>query len=179
MSNTSRENFCRGHAPGIAFGITMVVLLLAGGAGAITPISSCGTIYLPGEYVLNGNLVSSTTCISITSSNVILDGAGYSITGTGVSNTQFGGSGFRLDSSSNFNTLTNNTANQNGVTGIILDTSSGNILMNNIGSSNGDIGIWLTSSSNNNILIKNTLNVKLRGQICFQFFRCEHGYLLI
>lgn len=31
------SHICTGHALGIAFGITMIVLLLAGGAGAITP----------------------------------------------------------------------------------------------------------------------------------------------
>ena len=62
----------------------LIILLQAGGAGAATPISACTKISSPGEYILTQNIINSTinTCIAITSSNVIFDGAGYTIAST-------------------------------------------------------------------------------------------------
>ena len=80
-------NFCGGHALSIAVGITMLILLLAG-RGAAMPISSCTTISSTGEYVLDQNISNSGTssCINITSSDVIFDGAGYTIDGIETAN---------------------------------------------------------------------------------------------
>lgn len=78
----------RGHT--IAAGVTfLAVLLLAEGAGAVKEINSCTDITSPDTYVLSANIVNSAAskCINITSSNVILDGAGYTIDGTGTENT--------------------------------------------------------------------------------------------
>lgn len=78
----------RGHT--IKAGITLVVLLLlTEGAGAVKEINSCTDITSPDMYVLNTNIVNSgaSRCINITSSNVILDGAGYTIDGTGTEDT--------------------------------------------------------------------------------------------
>lgn len=49
-------------------------------------ISSCNVISSPGNYILTQNLTNSAElyCIKITSSDVILDGAGYTIQGTDV-----------------------------------------------------------------------------------------------
>ncbi len=62
---------------------TLVILLLVGGAGAATQVSDCTTISSPGTYILNQSTINSSvnTCIDITSSNVIFDGAGYTIDG--------------------------------------------------------------------------------------------------
>src|SRR3989338_4991527 len=47
-----------------------------------TPISSCTTINSSGTYVLTTNILNSaSTCINITTNNVIFDGAGYTIDG--------------------------------------------------------------------------------------------------
>jgi hypothetical protein len=54
------NNVFRGHALRIALGITMLVLLLAGGAGAVD-VTACTTISLQGEYVLKTDLSSSST----------------------------------------------------------------------------------------------------------------------
>ncbi|MCX9009740.1 MAG: right-handed parallel beta-helix repeat-containing protein [Candidatus Methanoperedens sp.] len=78
----------RGHT--ITAGITLVaLLLLAEGAGAVKEINSCTDITSPDTYVLSANIVNSAAsrCINITSSNVILDGAGYTIDGTGAEGT--------------------------------------------------------------------------------------------
>jgi len=63
--------------------------------------------------------------------------------------------GIYLYSSSNNNTLTNNTANLNTHYGIYLDFSSNNNLTNNTASNNGGgINLWYSS---NNILTNNTM----------------------
>ena len=71
------------HFLKIAIRIMVIVLLLAGAANAATSISSCITISSPGEYILNMNILNSnfSSCINITSSNVILEGNGYIIDG--------------------------------------------------------------------------------------------------
>ena len=73
----------RGRALRITVGIMALMLLLAGGAVAATPISSCGTISSPGEYILTQNIedFSTDTCITITSNDVVFDGANYVIDG--------------------------------------------------------------------------------------------------
>ena len=64
--------------------------------------------------------------------------------------------GIVLFESSN-NTLTNNTANSNGMFGIYLLESSNNTLTNNTANSNGEIGIGLVESSDNNTLYQNIM----------------------
>ena len=59
-------------------------------------------------------------------------------------------------SSSNNNTLANNTANSNNNYGIFLYDSNNNTLANNTANSNVHNGIYLSSSSNNNTLTSNT-----------------------
>jgi parallel beta-helix repeat protein len=75
--------FYRGHAPGIVGLILLAMILLTGSAGAATNISSCRHITAAGVYVLNASLTNSVNdaCIYINSSDVILDGAGYTIDG--------------------------------------------------------------------------------------------------
>jgi PGF-CTERM protein len=67
--------------------------------------------------------------------------------------------GIYLPSSSNNNTLTNNTANSNSQHGILLISSSNNnTLTENTANSNSQHGIYLGDSSNNNTLANNTAN---------------------
>lgn len=157
----------------IAIGITMLgILLLAGDVNAATPVSSCGVISSPGEYVLAMNIINSTAiyCINITSSDVIFDGAGFTIDGTGSSGTK---GVYVYNSTKSLTNVTvknlgvadwyygfyyvnvktgsmiNNTASSN-VYGIILSQSSYSILTNNTASLN-NIGIMLYQSNNNTL----------------------------
>ena len=163
----------RGHALRIAFGLTMLVLLLAGGAGAETPISACTTISSPGEYVLTANIIemSLSSCINITSNDVIFDGAGHTIDGKATTNTY---GVYVYNSSTALTNVTvknlfvkiwfygiyygnagngrviNNTASGNSH-GIELQSSNNNTLTYNTASANGNLGIHLSDSSNNTL----------------------------
>ncbi len=163
--------------------ITSLVLLLANSTEAQTNISNCTEIFSPGEYVLNSSfnssLTDSTTCISITSSNVTFDGAGYRINGTGWINVTLGiiktygisvknssvtvknitltnwYYGINLGSFGNIS-LSGNNASSN-FEGIYLDSSSNNTLISNNASNNFD-GIYLSSSNNNTLSNNNASN---------------------
>lgn len=69
------------YVPRIAAGMISLVMLISGGAAM--QIDSCTTITGPGEYKLNRSLDDVSSCIGITSDDVILDGAGYVIGGQG------------------------------------------------------------------------------------------------
>ncbi|MCZ7391732.1 MAG: NosD domain-containing protein [Candidatus Methanoperedens sp.] len=162
-----------GHVRIITIGITMLgIFLLAGDVSAATPVSSCGVIYSPGEYVLTRSIINSTAiyCINIISSNVIFDGAGYTIDGTATSGTK---GVYVYNSSKSLTNVTvknlkvtdwyygiyyvniqtgsiiNNTASSN-VYGILLSQSSYSILNNNTASLN-NIGIMLYQSNYNTL----------------------------
>ncbi len=152
----AKDNFCGGRAFGIAIGITALVLLLAGGAGAATPISSCTMISSPGTYVLSQNIVNSNVskCIEITSSDVVFDGAAYTIDG--------------IDNASTYGiyvlnpiTLTNVSVKNVKVTdwsyGIYYENTINGNIDNNTASSNSD-GIFLSSSGSNTLTNNNVLN---------------------
>ena len=145
------KNVCGGHALRIARGITMLLLLMTGGAGAATPISSCGMISWPGEYVLTQNLVSnSNPCISINSSNVIFDGAGYMIIGTGlITPNLYGVYVFNPSNTLTSVTVKNLIVKNMGI-GIVYD----NVLYGNISNNNGSISLY----DSNNVLIGNNAN---------------------
>ena len=148
----------RGHALRIAFGITMLVLLLAGGAGAETPISACTTISSPGEYVITANINDSSLsrCINITSSNVIFDGAGYTIDGTDTTNTY--GVYVYNSSTALTNVTVKNLTVKDWYNGIFYWNAGNGRGINNTASSNNYVGIGLYSSSNNTVSGNNALN---------------------
>lgn len=221
----------------LVLAVLLMLNLNMGIAGAAIPVSSCITIAEPGTYELTTDIVdsSASSCINITSSNVIFDGKYHTIDGilnslsygvivknsttdlpdvttdittdlttvtiknltvtdwgTGIeftnvtkgtiinNNAQSNTVGIKLDWSnknilknntaamtpfggmgigiyySNFNTLTNNKAINNGGTGIILDgSSSSNKLVGNNASLNGDMGIWILGNSSNITLTRN------------------------
>ncbi|MCZ7384959.1 MAG: right-handed parallel beta-helix repeat-containing protein [Candidatus Methanoperedens sp.] len=170
----------RGHALRTVV-VTMLVLLLTGGAGAQTNISSCTTISSPGEYMLNQSIIASaaSSCINITSSDVVLDGAGYTIDGQDLLGTygvfvhnssitltnitvknmkviDWYYAGIYYNNAENGN-IANNIANSNMVFGIYLLFSSNNTLSGN-NASNNDKGISLHFSSNNTLSGNNASN---------------------
>ncbi len=172
-----------GHFPRIAVrSMTLALLLLAGGAGAATNVSECGTISEPGEYVLNTSIIGdgSSACITIDSSNVIFDGEGFTIDGNehdgvyvyndSITLTNVTVKNLLVTNSNNGiyyqnvvnGNVTNNTASSNNE-GIYLDFSSNNTLTDNNANSNCDTGIDIESSSNNNTLANNTANSNSYG----------------
>ncbi len=164
----------------------MITLLLAISANAETMIGDCNTISSPGEYILRHDILNSpaVSCIKITSSDVVFDGAGYTIggikanlsiglyvaaephpsailTNVTVKNLKVNGwfYGIVYEKVQN-GRISNNTASNN-LLGIALRGSSNNIVTNNNASNNNNgYGIWLEGSlmegSSNNTLVGNT-----------------------
>ena len=131
----------------------LAVLLLAGGAGAVTEINSCTTIDLPGVYELTTNIENSDAliCINITSSDVVFDGRGYTIDGDIYT---YGSNGIYANGTEGSN-LVNVTVKNVTVTdwyyGIRYFNTHHGIIRNNNVSSNYHAGIYLSSSDNNNL----------------------------
>ncbi len=149
-----REKGNRGCVLRVAVGTILAILFLAGGAGAQINISSCINIISPGEYVLNTSLSSTaSSCINITTSDVIFDGMGNMISFVGVSPNY----GVYVHNSTML--LTNVTVRNLSITGwdygIYLLDSNNNTLSGNTASNSSTYGISL-SSSNNNTLSGNT-----------------------
>ncbi len=137
---------------------------------------TCG--YINSNKILTSNVTTTGTCFTINASNIILDGAGYTITsngfGYGVNNT----GGFDNITIRNFaginnfsngmyfagvvNSIINNNTIQNSTKdGIYLVSSSNNnSITNNALTSNGDDGIQFNGGSNNNIT-SNTISSNL------------------
>jgi parallel beta-helix repeat protein len=132
-------------------------------------ISSCTTISIPGEYVLNTNLTFflpfSGSCINIESSDVIFDGAGYTINKhMNSSSTIF--AGINVHSSNILTNITVKNVNLNGngfpnpEYGIFFDNiSNGRITNNNI--SWKRTGIEIVASSNITLYCNNASNNNL------------------
>lgn len=59
----------------------LTIMALSGMVSAQTTVSSCQEIDTPGEYVLVQDITATCSCINITSSDVTIDGDGYTITG--------------------------------------------------------------------------------------------------
>jgi len=133
----------------------------------IQPVEASGTFYISSDYTFTSNIYEP---IVVTADNIIIDGAGYTVQGTGsgtgidlsdrnnvtlknVEVTNFT-SGIYLGYSSN-NTLTGNTVSSNNNPGIHLLYSNNNTLAGNTASSNNWDGIVLSASSNN-VLTGNT-----------------------
>ncbi len=153
--------------------IAMLAILLANGAGAVTEIDKCQTISAPGEYRLNTNITDSTlsSCINITSSDVIFDGAGFTIDGTSASGTK----GVYVYYSTNV--LTNVTVKNLKVTdwyyGIYYVKTQNGTLSRDIASSN-IYGILLSQSSYNNV----THNTASLNNLGIMFYQSSNNSLI-
>ncbi len=136
----------------------IITLILAGAVGAKTNINTCTPISSPGEYVLNQNIgnFAVTTCIEITSKDVIIDGASHYIIGNFAMSGTYG---IKVNNATN--ALTNVTIKNLTVTnwgnGIYFNNVKNGRIVNNNVSSNILAGIFLGSSSEN-IIYNNYFN---------------------
>ena len=108
-------------------------------------ITACRVIASPGSYQLQNNIGSSTTCIKIASSDVILDGNGYAINGTKVGSTY----GIHVYNSSHV--ITNVTVNDITLSNWYDGLYTYNLnkgFFNNITAFNNTAGIWADTSHN-------------------------------
>jgi len=155
----------------------------------IQPVKASGTIYIRADgsidppdapistvdnvtYTLTGN-ISGVNGIVVERSNIIIDGAGYTLQGTGngfhgfrlscITNVTIRSTniknffdGIWLDSSSNIAISGNNITNNRG-SGIALSLSSNNSISGNSITANNRDGISLHYSSNNNSVAENNI----------------------
>jgi parallel beta-helix repeat protein len=149
----------------------MLTLLLMGMltlAFNIQPVKASGTIYIRADgsidpptapittvdnvtYILIGNISSDADGIVIARSNIIIDGAGYTVEGTRA----WGSDGIYLSSIINVTIKNINIKNFQWV-GINLRYSSYNSIYGNNVTATSSIGINL-ESSNNNIIVENNI----------------------
>lgn len=144
---------------------TLLMLLLIGIAGLafnIQPVKASGTIYIRDDgsidppdapistvdyvtYTLTGNITSDADGIVVERNNIVIDGNGYTLQGTGA----YASKG--IDLSSRNNVTSKNTNIKDFSYGILLSESSNiSITGNNVTSNRwGGIGLW--GASNNTI----------------------------
>jgi parallel beta-helix repeat protein len=149
----------------------MLTLLLIGTltlAFNIQPVKASGTIYIRADgsidppdapistvdnitYTLTGNITSDVDGIVVERSNIIVDGAGFTLQGTGA----YDSKGINLTESTNV--IIQNTTIKNFYYGIYLWRSSSNTITgNNI--ANNEEGIYLWFSDYNSIVGNNVTN---------------------
>ena len=169
----------------------MLTLLLIGMLALsfnIQPVKASGTVYIRADgsidppdapiltvdnvtYTLTGNITSDGDGIVVERDNIVVDGAGYALQGTGsgtgivlsgrsnvtIKNTQITTFDFGIYFSYSSNSsIVGNNITANNQTGIHLDSSSTNSISgNNI--TNNDDGISLYYSSNNNSISGNNV----------------------
>jgi len=73
------------HRAAAGVGLLIGVMILVVGASAVD-ITDCGEITAPGHYVMKNDIEGTGNCITITASDVILDGMGSTITGSTLFN---------------------------------------------------------------------------------------------
>jgi parallel beta-helix repeat protein len=144
-----------------AFPIVLLIILLVSLSSAIEvqSVKASGTIYIRADgsidpptapistidnvtYTLTCNITADTDGIVIERDNIVVDGADYSVTGSG------NGTGTTITDRSNV-TLRNTTI-KNFDSGIVLSYSSSSTLSGNNVANNWN-GIWLYSSSNSTL----------------------------
>jgi parallel beta-helix repeat protein len=179
--------YSRGRTLRIAIGLTVLVLVMAGEAGATKSINNNATGGDCTSFGTWNNITKTCTMtadlietIQIDSNDTILDGNGYQTAGSGagygvnltrrsgvtIKNLNVGQfiNGFYLLNSNN-NYLIGNKASSN-TNGIYLSGSSSNTLSSNNANTNSNIGIYLSSSSSN-ALSDNNANSNYYGIYLF------------
>lgn len=144
-----------------AIGSSILLMILGTAFGATQVINDCGNIDSSGDYMLGKDLdwsawnMAVSSCIKITSSDVVLDGESHYIIGNSA---EVGTIGINVHNSGS--TITNVTIKNVNVTrwdsGIYLNDSSNNNVTGNNASNNTN-GINL-SNSNNNFIYNNYFN---------------------
>jgi len=114
--------------------------------GSIDPPDAPIITYDNITYTLTGNITSEADGIVVERDNIVIDGAGYTLEGTG--------SGTGIDLSGRTNVTVQNIQIKNFWCGICLYYSSNNTICGNT-IVNNDYGVWLESSSNNSIFGNN------------------------
>ena len=120
--------------------------------GSIDPPDAPIATYDNITYRLTDNITSSGDGIVVERDNIIIDGAGYTLEGTGAM--WFYG----IDLSGRTNVTVQNTRIKNFECGIYLSSSNYNNISGNIITANKGDGVWLHSSSNNSIVGNNITN---------------------
>jgi parallel beta-helix repeat protein len=114
------------------------------------PISTVDNV----TYTLIGNITSDSDGIVVERSNIIIDGAGYTVEGPMASYPISTG----ISLQSNVNVTIKNTNIENFYYGIKISSSSNNTISRNNITANNEDGIWLAYSSNNSISGNNITN---------------------
>jgi len=143
------------------------------------PLMACANLSIAGQtYTLNNSLTIKGTCFTLTGDNIVLDGAGFNITGdttgfgvtatnrTNLTVKNLGIYSFSegIDFLGTNNSLLNNlTVNNNGY-GIILLSSNNNQITNSMENSNS-LPLALSSYSNNNVITN--LKINNSGEAAF------------
>lgn len=136
---------------------------------APTPIGSCTTISVPGEYVLTGDLqpamVSGDACIEITADDVVLNGNGYTIDGSSVSGGSYAGVE-SLTTPSRTNIEIKNLAITNWDSGIHFRNLTDGTFQN-IRAYNNGTGLRISGGAKNqieqNVFSKSTFSIIIGG----------------
>jgi len=173
----------------LAVALIIILIDMLGLSFKVQRVEASGTIYIRTDgsidpptapistvdnvtYTLTGNITSDSHGIVVLRSDIILDGAGYTVQGTGGGDgiTLSGRSGvtikntdvekftygISLYASSNNSIVENNIANN--AAGISLGSSSNNSVSGNNITANGVYGIHLSNFSNNNTVSGNSIS---------------------
>jgi parallel beta-helix repeat protein len=165
----------------IASGILLMLLLvtMSSLSSNIKPVKSTwtGTVYIRADgsiypsdapiitydnvtYTLTGNITSTADGIVVERDNIIIDGEGYTIRGTGASDSK------GINVSGRYNVTIKNTCIKSFYYGIGLFHSSKNSICRNNITDNGD-GVWLEDSSNNIMSGNNITNNRYWGIVLY------------
>ena len=146
--------------------LLFILLLFIGTTSALTRINDCKNILEPGEYKLIQNISNDyweTTCIEISSNDVIVDGAGYTIDGSGYDGSR---QTYGVKVNGHSNITVKNLKLTDLYFGIHYDDVSDGFIFNNDVSYISDTGILIDSSYyttlTNNFASNNDHAIRLR-----------------
>jgi hypothetical protein len=142
---------------GIFFAFVMVIFPKVSSADVLLPgnINTCGELASPGMYVLTTNVSNGTsTCFTVSSDNVVINGGGYTVSGSGAvaidARPRTGGPTGSLTEGANgyTNLIVNQLIISGYTTGINLSgnaDSSGGGVTNGYGGDGGDVAIYYST----------------------------------